>query len=88
MSATVVGYCAAILSVSSFVPQAWKIWKTRQTNGLATPMWILSTTAFALWTTYGVFLDELPIIIPNAICFVLAGFILAMKLKAKRTPAR
>ena len=78
------GITAAICSVASFVPQAWKIWKTRQTKGLATPMWILSTTAFALWTTYGVFLRELPIIIPNAICFVLAGFILTMKLKARR----
>ena len=88
MTATLFGTLAAILTVSSFVPQAWKIWKTRQTKALATPMWILSTSAFALWTTYGIYLEKLPIIIPNAICFVLAGFILAMKLKAKRTPAR
>lgn len=82
MNAALVGTLAAILSVSSFVPQAWKIWRTRQTRGLATPMWILSTSAFALWTTYGVFLGALPIIIPNAICCGLAAFILVMKVRA------
>lgn len=82
--AVVVGVAAACCSVASFVPQAYKIWKTRQTKGLATPMWILSSTAFALWTAYGVFLRELPIIVPNAVCFCLAVFILVMKLKARR----
>ena len=44
-------------------------------------MWIFNTTAFALWTTYGVFLGKWPIIATNAICLVLAAFILTMKLR-------
>jgi len=84
MTATLIGVAAAILTVTSFVPQAWRIIKTRRTHDLATPMWIMSTTAFALWTAYGVFLRELPIIVPNVICVVLAGFILTMKLLPRR----
>jgi MtN3 and saliva related transmembrane protein len=81
---TIVGTVAASLTVASFVPQAWRIVKTRRTKDLATPMWILSTSAFALWVVYGVYLRELPIIIPNSICFVLAGFILVMKVLPRR----
>ena len=83
MIATVVGVSAAALSVTSFVPQAWKIWHTRETEGLSTKMCIFNTTGFALWTTYGVLERTWPIIVPNAICFVLAAFILVMKLRSR-----
>jgi MtN3 and saliva related transmembrane protein len=38
MTATVIGVLAAALSVSSFLPQAWRVIKTRQTKDLATPI--------------------------------------------------
>jgi MtN3 and saliva related transmembrane protein len=85
MIVTIVGVAAALFSIASFVPQAWKIWRTRETKGLSTKMWIFNTTAFALWTAYGVFLMKYPIIATNAICLVLAGFILTMKLTARKT---
>jgi MtN3 and saliva related transmembrane protein len=85
---TVVGVAAALFSIASFVPQAWKIWRTRETKGLSTKMWIFNTTAFALWTTYGVFLSKWPIIVTNAICLLLAAFILSMKVRARRTASR
>ena len=81
MIVTVVGVAAALFSIASFLPQAWKIWQTRETKALSTKMWIFNTTAFALWTTYGVFLGKWPIIATNAICLVLAAFILTMKLR-------
>lgn len=88
MIVTIVGVAAALFSIASFVPQAWKIWQTRETKALSTKMWIFNTTAFALWTTYGVFLEKWPIIVTNAICFVLAGFILTMKVTAPKTASR
>lgn len=84
-AAAIVGYIAAALSVTAFAPQAWKIIKTRDTSGLATPMWILEVCAFALWIAYGVLLGEWPIIIPNVLCFVISLFILVMKLVPHRT---
>jgi MtN3 and saliva related transmembrane protein len=80
MSAEIIGYVGAALSVTAFVPQAWKVIKTRETKELSTPMWILEICAFATWVAYGVAKSALPIIIPNAICFLLSGFILMMKL--------
>jgi MtN3 and saliva related transmembrane protein len=84
MLTSVLGTVAAALSIVGFVPQAWRIIKTRNTKDLATAMWICSTTAFALWTLYGVALGKLPIIVPNLVCFFLAGFILTMKLLPRR----
>jgi MtN3 and saliva related transmembrane protein len=84
-AAAIVGYIAATLSVTAFAPQAWKIVKTRDTSGLATPMWILEVCAFALWIAYGVLLGEWPIIIPNVLCFLISLFILVMKLVPHQT---
>jgi MtN3 and saliva related transmembrane protein len=78
------GLIAATLTIASFLAQTGKIIKTRDTKALATPTWVMSTVAFALWVAYGLVLGEWPIVIPNAICFVLAAFILALKLMPRR----
>ncbi len=75
-----IGLVAAALTIGSFVAQSYKILKTRDVESLSAPMWMLSTGAFVLWIVYGVMLGEWPIIIPNAVCFVLAAFILTLKL--------
>jgi MtN3 and saliva related transmembrane protein len=82
---TAIGAGAAIASVTSFAPQAWKIIKTRETKDLSLPTYALTVTGFALWTTYGVLLAAWPLIVPNAICLVLAGFILVMKVLPRPT---
>lgn len=76
--ATVVGTVGAIASVASFTPQAWKIIRERKTEGLSLGMFALTTLAFVSWTTFGVLKGEWTLIVPNAICLVLAGFILVM----------
>lgn len=88
MLISVLGTLAAILTIVGFVPQAWRIIKTRNTKDLATAMWICSTTSFALWTVYGTFLGKLPIVVTNAVCFLLAGFILTMKLLPREKKER
>ena len=74
------GVAAALCSVTAFVPQAYKIFKTRETKDLSLPMWVLQVIGFSLWITYGVTSRQWPIIAPNAICLLLSCFILAMKL--------
>jgi MtN3 and saliva related transmembrane protein len=64
--------------------QVHKILNTRDTSSLSTRMWILSTAAFAIWIVYGVVLGEWPIILPNAVCFLLAGLILTLKVMSPR----
>lgn len=79
-SSLIVGSLAALASTVSFVPQAWKIIRMRRTDEISVGMYALTVAGFALWTTYGVMLASWPLVVPNAICLVLAAFILAMSL--------
>src|SRR5262245_13849021 len=77
---TIVGFLAALASTISFSPQAWKIIRTRDTEGISAVSYAVTTTAFALWLAYGIMLGRWPLIVSNAICFLLAAFILVMTL--------
>lgn len=83
---TIVGYLAALCSTTSFAPQAWKIIKSRDTEAISAPMYIVTILGFGFWTAFGIMKGEWPIILTNSICFAFAGFILIMKLlpRAKR----
>jgi MtN3 and saliva related transmembrane protein len=80
---TVLGYLAAAASMASFVPQAWKIIRSRQTKGISAGMYVLTVTAFALWLVFGVFERQWPLVVSNGVCFALSAFILVMTLLPK-----
>jgi MtN3 and saliva related transmembrane protein len=81
---TVVGSIAALCSMVSFTPQAWKIIRTRETKDISAGMYSLTVSAFAFWCLYGALLREWPLIISNGVCLALSGFILAMTLLPQR----
>lgn len=81
---TIIGFGAAICSTVSFVPQAWRIVKTRDTKSLSAPMYAINTVGFLLWLVYGVMMGEWPLILTNGICLVLAAFILTMTLASSK----
>ncbi len=78
-----VGTMAAIASVVSFSPQAWKIIRTRDVKGLSSGMYALTVAAFALWMTYGLLRGDWALIVPNTLCLILSAFILMMILLPK-----
>jgi MtN3 and saliva related transmembrane protein len=82
--ATLVGALATLCSVTSFVPQAWKVIRTRDTRAISTGMYAVTVVGFALWLTYGLLLWQWPLILTNGTCLLLSGFILAMKLLPRR----
>ncbi|MEZ4365238.1 MAG: SemiSWEET transporter [Kofleriaceae bacterium] len=82
--ATVIGYLASVASITSFLPQAWRIIKTRKTKDLSAAMFAVTAVGFALWTTYGILLGEAPIVLTNSVCCALSSFILMMKLLPRR----
>jgi len=77
---SLLGGLAAIASTVSFTPQAVKIIRTRETKDISTGMYAITVTAFALWCAYGALSGQWPLIASNAICLLLSGFILVMKL--------
>lgn len=81
-----VGYVAATLTTCSFVPQALQTFRTRDVSGISLGMYSVFTVGIALWLGYGLALQAWPIVAANAITLVLAGAILAMKLRYGRSP--
>jgi len=79
-----IGSLAALLTTLSFVPQAWKTWRTRDVSGISLLMYSAFTLGVALWLVYGWLLGAWPIIIANAVTLSLALGILGMKLRFGR----
>lgn len=79
-----IGYVAAFCTTIAFVPQAWRVWKTGSTRDLSLAMFAIFTVGVALWLVYGLCVHSGPVVVANAITFVLAGYILTMKLREKR----
>ncbi len=81
-----IGFAAAILTTSSFVPQAWHTFRTRDVAGISLGMYVVLAMGTGLWLTYGLFLQAWPIVIANAITLGLALVILVMKMRFAMRP--
>jgi MtN3 and saliva related transmembrane protein len=81
---TLVGNIAAVLVTISFLPQAIKTIKTRDTKSLSLPTYILFVIGVSLWTYYGYLSQINSILIGNAITLVFSGIILFCKIIEKK----
>lgn len=81
--ATIVGAVAGVASTASFLPQVLKVLRTRDTASISVGMYVVTVLAFALWVTYGIMREEVPLIAANGLSLVMSGFILVMKLLSK-----
>ena len=75
------GYIAATCTTLSFVPQALKTIRPRDTSGISLWMYVVFTVGIGFWFGYGVFLKSWPMIVSNAVTFGLSSTILGLKLK-------
>ena len=82
---TVVSIFAASLSMISFIPQAWSIIRSRNTDGISLKMYVITVIGFVLWLLYGVLLKQWAMIVQNVICLGLSSFILMMKMLPQRS---
>jgi MtN3 and saliva related transmembrane protein len=75
------GYAAATLTTASFVPQAWRTFRTKDVSGISLRMYSVFTLGVAVWLAYGIVLREVPMMVANASTLVLACAVLVMKLR-------
>jgi len=85
---SIIGNIAAIMTTTSFLPQAIKTIKTKDTASLSFPMYLLFVSGVSLWLIYGTLNNQMPIILGNLITLILAGIILLFMIKdlLKRNP--
>ena len=78
-----IGFFAAFCTTFAFLPQAIKVYKTKSTKDISLYMFLIFTTGVLSWLVYGLIINDLPIILANAITLILSFFILIYKLKFK-----
>lgn len=73
---TTVGFTAAAFTTLSFLPQAIKVIKTKNTSGISFSMYLMFTIGVFLWLVYGIATKQASVTIANAITFIFALVIL------------
>jgi MtN3 and saliva related transmembrane protein len=79
----IIGLLAAFSTTISFLPQAIKTIRTKNTSGISMSMYAVFTTGTLLWLIYGIMLPSFPVALANGVTFILASIILVYKLKYK-----
>jgi MtN3 and saliva related transmembrane protein len=76
-----IGLVAGLLTTTAFIPQVWKIYRTKSGKDISARMFSLFSAGIVLWLVYGILLQSLPLILSNAVTLVLSLTIIALKLR-------
>ena len=78
-----IGFLVTFCTTISFLPQAIKVYKTRSTKDISLYMFLIFTVGVLSWLIYGLIINDLPVILANAVTLILSFFILIYKIKYK-----
>lgn len=81
METEYLGYAAGLLTTFAFVPQAYRMIRTRQARDISLSWAVAMTTGALLWLCYGLAKESVPMIAANGVSLVLLCIILAVKLR-------
>lgn len=81
----IVGYAAAICMVGGYLPQAVHTIRTRNTDGIALPTFLLMGFGGLFFVIQGVMTGNLPLVITNIITTTCCVIITAIKLRNDRS---
>lgn len=71
------GFCTTV----SFIPQVYRVWKTRSVQDISLSMYLIFFTGVFFWIIYGIFKDAYPLIVCNLITLIFVFLVLWMKLR-------
>ncbi|MCR9288527.1 MAG: SemiSWEET transporter [Bacteroidetes bacterium] len=77
-----IGIVAAILTTGAFLPQALKTIKTKQTDDLSLTTFSMIFIGTILWSFYGHFIEDNPLLFANVITAFLSGIIVTLKINS------
>ena len=78
-----IGFFAAFCTTIAFLPQAIKVFKSKITKDISLYMFLIFTIGVLSWLVYGLIINDMPIILANAVTLILSFFILVYKIKYK-----
>ena len=83
MDVEIIGFIAALLTTSAFVPQVLKVWKSKSTKGVSVSMYLVMLLGVFLWGVYGYIIESRSIMIANTVTGFLQLMILVLIFKNK-----
>ena len=78
-SIELLGYFATILSSISSIPQAVRIYKTRNADSVSTETYIILAASYASWNIYAFHIGALPLFFGSIVTFSIAIGVLGLK---------
>ncbi len=81
-----IGLAAAACTTFAFVPQVVKTWRSRHADDISLGYLTIFIAGMLLWLTYGLWLDDIPLIASNAITLGLVLIVLYFKLRGAHRP--
>ncbi len=76
-----IGFAAATCTTISFLPQLLRVLKLRSARDISLGMFSIFSFGTALWLIYGILSRSVPVAVANAVTFILASWILILKIK-------
>jgi len=80
---TAIGVFAACLTTAAFVPQVVAILRTGNVDGISVTMYSIFTVGIALWLSYGILVQDLPMLLANSVTLVLALAVLTLTIRTR-----
>jgi len=81
MSLQILGLIAGALTVGASLPQILKIARSKKTDELSLPAYIILNIGIFIWILYGFLTNQIALIIPNIIFQIFNLIILFFKIK-------
>ena len=79
-----VGIAAGTLTAASMLPQVLKTLKTKEADHISPLMLIILLCGVALWVVYGIFKNDLPIILTNGFSVLVNLVMLILRWKYRK----
>ena len=76
-----IGYLASSLSILNQIPQAIKVFQSKDTHSISIVMYFLVVLCLTMWMLYGVLLHDGPLVWANALSLIPITYIFAMKIR-------
>ncbi len=80
---TIIGVLATIITTVSLLPQVIKIYRSKSSKDISAGMYTVFCVGIGLWAIYGVFIQDIVIVIANTLGFIQGAAILVLKFKYK-----
>lgn len=78
------GYIAGTLTTGCFIPQAYKVIRDKNVDGISLTMYVVFASGVSLWLVYGLFTENGPIILFNILTLILSLTIIYNIIKHKK----